>query len=115
MTQKPTTNEPMSDAAIARARADRGIPAEGAALRSWIRYQLSQHMNAATSRPYTQADIARETHVSEPTVSIIFSNSRVNGFKSGRVRRLAAKILDIPEVVLFGNVSVDTKAKEDST
>lgn len=78
-----------------------GVPAGGQALRAWIQYKLKSLRNAKTGRPWNQADIARETHASESTVSIIYTGGRDHGHKSGRVRRLTAELLEIPEAVLF--------------
>jgi transcriptional regulator with XRE-family HTH domain len=96
------------DTATRLERTERGIPDNGERLRDWIRYQLRQHINPTTGKPYTQAAIAKETGASQPTVSRIFTGDLVNGRKAGRVRRLTAVVLGIEEVVLFGNVSVDS-------
>lgn len=110
-------NEAASGASVLRAaaelRAERGIPDGDPS--AWIRYQLSQRTNEATGKRWTQRAVANATHVAESSVSKILAGDRRNGFKVGRVRRLVCDILGVSELVLFGNLSSDTKAKDGET
>lgn len=112
MTQ--ATSEPtLSPTDIAAEKSRLGIPDGGQPLRAWIRYQLQQRINAKTGKPWNQADIGRETFVSEGTISYIFTAQRVSGRKVERVRRVTAELLGIPEAVLFPPVPAKRGATEE--
>lgn len=96
---------------IAAERARLGIPENAVQLRSWIRYKLGEIENPATRRPWNQAQIAKETHASEPHVSRVYSGSIESGHLSGRIRRLTSEILGIPLAVLFPGAANGSNGK----
>ena len=94
-------------AEIRAKRAEIGIPSDGVQQRTWIRYQL--HM-----RGWNQAKVGRAVDASETTVSLIYTGTRPTGGKADLVRELTAKILKIPEDVLFPEMRAgyDRREKE---
>lgn len=78
------------------------VPPAGEDRRAWIRYQLRRRTNPATSKRYTQTDIAREAHVNESTVSNAFLGTRTDGRGTQKVMRITARILEMTTDALFG-------------
>lgn len=93
----------LTDAEIAAKRRELGIPeGEGQPLRAWLRFQLQSKINPKTKKPWTQADIARQADVAEPTVSVVFTGGRPLGRRGEKIRALTAQVLGVEQEVLFG-------------
>lgn len=78
------------------------VPVDGDDRRAWIRFELQNIRNPETGRRFTQADIAREAHATDSTVSLVFSGKRSNGPKIDKIRRITARILNRSTDELFG-------------
>jgi transcriptional regulator with XRE-family HTH domain len=80
----------------------RPVPPAGEDRRAWIRHELQRRVNPESGRRYTQADIAREAHVNESTVSLVYTGKRAKGPGSEKVMRVTARILGMETDDLFG-------------
>jgi transcriptional regulator with XRE-family HTH domain len=79
------------------------IPPPGEERREWIRYRLRK-LKGPKGKRLTSADIARTTGAGESTVSLVFLGRRVDGDKAAAVREHTAKLLEIPEEILFPEI-----------
>ncbi|HEY7235482.1 MAG TPA: hypothetical protein VH539_15110 [Gemmatimonadaceae bacterium] len=89
-------------AVIQEIRALVNVPDGGVALRSWLRYHLQNTINRSTGKLWNQADIGREAgDASGATVSRVFMGELQSGKLSDAIRRVTAKILGLPQEVIW--------------
>jgi len=86
--------KPLTEKQLRAERAALGVPEGALRQRTWIRYQL--HLKG-----WSQVKVAKATESSQTTVSNIYMGKRPAGPKADAVRKLTAKLLNIPVDILF--------------